>query len=221
MARVPHRKPFLAAFLVAAALPASIFSFLGSAAALEQQPADDVSLRHAQLESLEKASSKIQRDAHLAKEKRLQTLRERNERLTLDAQKILQLSVDLNQGIEQGKTPNSAQPVEMARDVEKLAHEVRTKLAEREVAHPARSKNVSATSASRDELRQQSRQCLQLALQLKQQVDHLLDPQNQNTVSVAGLKAAKSKAKGNDPAAPIISIAEDIEKLSYRISQSL
>jgi hypothetical protein len=221
MARVPHRKRFPAVLLAAASLPASIFSFPASAAALQQQPADDVSSRHAQLESLEKASSKMQRDAHLAKEKRLQTLRERNERLTLDVQKILQLSMDLNQSIEQGKTPNSAQPVEMARDVEKLAHEVRTKLAEREVAHPARRKNVSATPAGRDELRQQSRQCLQLALKLKQQVDQLLDPQNQNTVSVAGLKAAKSKVKGNDPAAPIMLIAEDIENLSYRISQSL
>lgn len=186
------------------------------------QPVNDVPFRHAQLESLEKNAEKMQRDNLQAKSQALQADRERNERLTLNAQKILQLSMDLNMSFEQGEKANSAERIQTATKLEKLAHEVRTSLANRGAAHAdAKKEKVSATPASGDELLQESRQCVQLAVQLKQHVDQMLDPQNQHTISAADLKAAKGKGKQQPALSPIVSNLDDIENLAYRMGHLL
>jgi hypothetical protein len=237
----PRRKRFRTALFTIAALPGLAWSSPGYAigmSPLGQQigpqpplpsvsqpspthPVDDIPLRHAQLENLGNDAERAQREARLAREQALLRLRERNERLTLDVQKILQLSMDLSKSVEQGEETASADRIQIARKLEKLAHEVRTTLANRGVSHPDSTRGkVAAKPASEDELRETSRQCVQLALQLKQHVDEMLDPRNQNTVSAAALKAPKARDK-QQPSSSIMSAAENIEDLSYRISRSL
>lgn len=185
-------------------------------------PTDDVPFRHEQLESLSNEAERPQREAARARELALRAVHERNDRLNFDAQKILQLSMDLNKSMEQSQDASSADRVQIAQKLEKLAHEVRTTLANRGVPHPDPSKEKGlATPASRDELLLQSRRCVQLAMQLKQHVDEMLDPQNQHTVSAAALKAPKGKDKQPKTPSPIMSTAENLENLSYRIGHSL
>ena len=63
---------------------------------------DDVPLRSMQLDEVSANAEQYERGKKLAREQEEAMLRDRNDRLTFDAGKILQLAIDLNLAVESG-----------------------------------------------------------------------------------------------------------------------
>jgi len=175
---------------------------------------DDVPLRSIQLDEVSASAEQYERNKKLEKEQEEARLRDRNDRLTFDTGKILQLAIDLNQAVESGPEARTTKPDSLAEKLERYSHDLRITLSGHRMPRPAMSAVTNDSAGNVDEeLRRQSRLCLQLALQLKTQVDVLLDPQHRNTVAASTLKTDDAKSARS----PAMTTAESIESLAGQL----
>jgi DNA-binding cell septation regulator SpoVG len=179
-------------------------------------PVDDTPERRGRLQNMASEREKQRQEEQQAKQRLMQQLRQRNRHLQQDVQRIMQLSLNLNQRIDRNEPASSHDTAREAAKLEKVAHDVRTTMANRRQHHPDE-KDVAGPA--QPDIREQSKECMLLAYQLKTQMDRELDPRNQDLVSVAGLKQG-DKQQANARPSPAMQTAEKIEVLSYRLKHA-
>ncbi len=179
-------------------------------------PVDDTPERRGRLQNVASELERQRQQEQQAKQLLMQQIRERSKHLQQDVVKIMQLSLNLNQSVDRGAQASSHDIAREAAKLEKVAHDVRTTMANRRQHHPDE-KDVTGVTAP--DIREQSKQCMLLAFQLKTQMDHELDPRNLNLVSVAALKQGDNK-QASPPPSPAMQTAAQIELLSYRLKHA-